>query len=175
MTVLHAVLMQSVLISGGTEAGYSKAYASAYESGRPLLVLVGSDENAGYQTMKQDIMPQLQANGDLTQVAYATVNMDQEAELAQRIMSGNNVPQLVMYYNTPGTGWQRKQIAGETTVAEIARFIKTGVSASSSSQSAVNVRTVSASNWNGSRGWSTIQPRSSNNLRFRGIFCIGGS
>ncbi len=126
MAFLYAALMHSVLLSGGNAVSYNEAYADAQASGQPLVVLIGADWCPGCQTMKNSVMPALKANGSLEQVAYAQVNTDREGALAQKMMSGSSIPQLVMYYETEA-GWQRKQITGARSANEISGWINGAV------------------------------------------------
>jgi thioredoxin-like negative regulator of GroEL len=111
-----------------TANNYDQAYKVTSETGRPLVVLVGADWCPGCQTMKQSVIPQLEQRGSLSSVAFATVNTDQQERLAGRLMQGGSIPQLIMYVKTDH-GWQRQQMIGPKSVAEVEAFLSRGVAA----------------------------------------------
>ncbi|MBS0210387.1 MAG: thioredoxin family protein [Planctomycetes bacterium] len=101
---------------------YDTALEAAEKSGKPLVVLVGADWCPGCRTMKQTSIPQLQKQGGLDRVAFATVNTDQQSSLANRLTGGGSIPQLVMY-SRDGEKWQRRVLIGAHSPREIERFI----------------------------------------------------
>ncbi len=182
MTFLYAALMQSMLFTGGTEANYNSAYAAARESGLPLVVLVGADENPDFQAMRDTVMPQLQSSGSLEKVAYASVSTDREAAVAQKMISKQALPQLVMYYQT-AAGWQRKELSGPNSADDVTRFIQAGVQeASTFVASRSSTATPYTTNYRSTPTYSTNRSYAPTNSfnGFRsfgggGRFCIGGS
>jgi thioredoxin-like negative regulator of GroEL len=118
-----SALMQFSLLTTSVNS-YDQAYKMTNETGRPLVVLVGADWCPGCQTMKRSVIPQLESRGSLKSVAFATVNTDQQQQLAGRLMQGGSIPQLIMFVKTD-TGWQRKQIVGARSVSEIEAFLAT--------------------------------------------------
>ena len=128
----HLVL--SLLLPFATTAGvtspeaatYKTAYKASIAQGKPLVVLVGADWCPGCQTMKRKVLPQLQAKGALTGVELAVVDSDAESKLAGQLMSGNSIPQLIMYYKT-SKGWKRQQMTGAHSEEEVRAFIAEGV------------------------------------------------
>jgi thioredoxin-like negative regulator of GroEL len=105
----------------------SHAYATAYEemeqSGRPLLVLVGADWCPGCRTMKQTVLPNLQKAGQLKDISMALVNTDQSSALANKLMRGGTIPQLVLFTKTEA-GWQRTQLTGAQSESQVRTFIE---------------------------------------------------
>ena len=121
MSTFVSALMQVSLLTTSVNT-YDQAYKMTNETGRPLVVLVGADWCPGCQTMKQSVIPQLESRGSLKSVAFATVNSDQQQQLAGRLMQGSSIPQLIMFVRTD-TGWQRKQMVGARSVPEIEAFL----------------------------------------------------
>ena len=66
--------------------------------------------------------------GVFRRVAFAMVNPDQDAELAEQITGGGPVPQLVMYRKT-AKGWMRRKLIGGQSVEDVEAFIKEGLAA----------------------------------------------
>ncbi len=54
------------------------------------------------------------------------VNTDHDSGLAQQLMRGGSIPQLVMYRET-ATGWKRESLVGAQDPAAIESFIKRGL------------------------------------------------
>ena len=116
--VLNACLQVSMVATAGTAPqSYGDAYREAKETGKPLVILVGADWCPGCQTMKHSVIPALKKSGDLAQVSFASVNSDQDRELAGKLMRGGSIPQLIVYRQTD-KGWQREQVTGAQSVTE---------------------------------------------------------
>lgn len=114
--VVLAVLLQAAMAGG--EHDYPTAFKAADESGKPLLVLVGTSWCPGCVTMKRSVMPSLLRQGKLSGVAYAEVDADSQSGLAGKLMQGGTIPQLILYRKTE-SGWRRSLLIGaqsETTV-----------------------------------------------------------
>lgn len=124
--VLAAMLQASVATLGAQT--YADAHKQMTSSGQPLVVLVGADWCPGCRTMKQSSLPQVEKNGGLRQVAFAVVNTDREHALAQQLMSGGSIPQLIMYHQS-ANGWQRRSLVGARSPSEIESFINQGLQA----------------------------------------------
>lgn len=106
-------------------SSYDKAFHRAQETGKPLVVLVGADWCPGCRTMKQSVLPQMEKRGSLGKVSFAVVNSEVQAPLAEKLMQGQSIPQLVMYTKT-ATGWDRRQLTGAHSVSEVEAFISQG-------------------------------------------------
>jgi thioredoxin-like negative regulator of GroEL len=107
-------------------ATYADAHKVATETGKPLVVLVGADWCPGCRTMKNSAIPQVQQRGGLNKVSFAMVNTDHEHALAQQLMSGGSIPQLIMYRKT-ADGWQRTSLVGAQSPSQIESFINQGL------------------------------------------------
>ena len=138
-TLVSALMQLSLLTTSGST--YDQAYKVTNETGRPLVVLVGADWCPGCQTMKGSVIPQLQRRGSLKSVAFATVNTDHQQKLANRLMQGSSIPQLIMFVKTDN-GWQRKQIIGPRSVPEIEAFIAQGSGKDTPAKPQSNARLV---------------------------------
>jgi thioredoxin-like negative regulator of GroEL len=108
---------------------YDKAYETMQTEDQPLLVLVGADWCPACQTMKSSTMARLERGGKLQGVAFAVVNSDRQSRLAQKIMRGSSIPQLVMYERTE-SGWRRSQLTGGQSERRVEAFIAPAVSRS---------------------------------------------
>lgn len=119
-----ATVMQAALLGAG-EANYAEAYKQA-EAGKPLVVLIGTEWCPGCVTMKNRVIPQIRKNGTLDKVAFTQLNTDHERELANQMMKGNSIPQLVIYHKS-GDGWSRQVLVGAKSAAEVEKAINRAV------------------------------------------------
>jgi len=90
-----------------------------------MLVMVSTEWCPACQVMKRRIMPQVRERGLLSRVAFATVNPDQEGELARQLIGSGPIPELVMYRKTP-RGWIRRVLIGGQSVEGVEQFINQG-------------------------------------------------
>jgi thioredoxin-like negative regulator of GroEL len=119
-----AMLHAALLSTGG--ATYTEAHQLNLQTGRPLVVLVGADWCPHCRVMKQSTLPQVAQRGLLGKVAFAEVNSDREGALANQLMSGGPIPQLIMYRKT-NDGWQRTSLVGSRSAGEIESFLQQGL------------------------------------------------
>jgi thiol-disulfide isomerase/thioredoxin len=127
-----AALVQVSLLAGGvsetaatsnpTGNTYTAAYKEALQTGKPIVVLVGADWCPACQSMKTSVIPSLAAQGGLKDVSFAVVNTDRQGELAKQMLTGNSIPQLVMYEQTE-SGWKIKRLVGGQSVSSVEQFI----------------------------------------------------
>ncbi|MFO0260694.1 MAG: thioredoxin family protein, partial [Planctomycetota bacterium] len=101
---------------------YKTAYAKAQQGDKPLLVLVTATWCPPCQSMKATTIPQLLRQDAFKDFHYATVDLDEEAELAQKLIGNRGVPQLIVFEKVEGK-WQKRYMAGYQTVANVEKFI----------------------------------------------------
>lgn len=123
---LAAILQAAVLSTGATT--YAEAHQQNAETGRPLVVLIGADWCPHCVVMKRSTVPQLASRGWMQRVAFAEVNSDREGALAQQLMQGGPIPQLIMFHRT-ADGWQRNTLVGSRSISEIESFLQQGLKA----------------------------------------------
>jgi hypothetical protein len=75
--------------------------------------------------MKQSAMPEVRKQGGLDHVTYAYVNSDRQSKLAEKLMHGGSIPQLILYRKTD-KGWQRQQLTGAHSPTAIQAFLAQG-------------------------------------------------
>jgi thiol-disulfide isomerase/thioredoxin len=130
MGLTATVALHFALLTTPTTA-YQDAYDQADKEGKPLLVLVGADWCPGCRTMKDEMIPELERNGDLSQVAFTTVNTDEKPALSKRLLRGNSIPQLVLFIRN-GKGWRRAQLTGVHEPKNIRQFLRSEIDAAHS-------------------------------------------
>jgi thioredoxin-like negative regulator of GroEL len=137
MTTISLALVTAALATTANSQSYADARAKTAETGKPLVVLVGADWCPACQTMKNSAIPQAARRGALSKVSFAVVNTDHESGLAQQLMRGGSIPQLVMFRETP-TGWKRESLVGAQDPATIESFINRGLEGLKAPDSAVS-------------------------------------
>jgi thiol-disulfide isomerase/thioredoxin len=125
IAVIHLTL--NVLLTAASLAAGNQDYATAFkqveQTGKPLVVLVGADWCPGCRTMKYSTLPQLEKSGELSKVAFAHVNTDEDSALASKLMKGGSIPQLVMFQKKPDGSWIRKQLTGAQSASSVQAFL----------------------------------------------------
>lgn len=139
--ITMAILLQ-VSAVGDTTADYNSAFKDASETGKPMLVLVGTDWCPACVTMKQSIIPRLQRAGRLSGVVYTEVDADVQPRIAQRIMSGGGYPQLALYRKTKD-GWRRQILVGVQSESTIQTLVDRAVAAQESEADKLEVLPIS--------------------------------
>ena len=127
MTSLTLALVMHATLAGPVD-NYAVAYKQMKEEGKPLVVLVGAPWCPACQQMSQGTIPQAKKQGMFQNVAYAYVNSDNDPELANRLLSGRAIPQLIMFHNSP-EGWKRQQLIGAQSTSSLQSFVNRGVEA----------------------------------------------
>ncbi|MGY8769949.1 MAG: thioredoxin family protein [Pirellulales bacterium] len=119
--VTLAVLLHTATLTPGAY-DYAPALESA-EQGKPMLVLVGANWCPGCVSMKHSTMPAIARAGKLKGVAYAEIDSDAQPELANKLMSGGSIPQLVLFRKTK-KGWFRTRLVGAQSQGKVEALIK---------------------------------------------------
>jgi protein disulfide-isomerase len=126
MTGLMLMTLCSTVLGAGEADSYAAAHQATMETGKPMVVMVSTEWCAPCQMMKKTIIPQVRQRGLLRKVAFATVNPDQQRELADQLTGGGPVPQLVMFRKT-AKGWRRWVLVGGQSVEAVEQFINEGI------------------------------------------------
>ncbi|PQO34101.1 thioredoxin [Bremerella cremea] len=125
--VTLAILLQAA-VTGDTTTDYNTAFKSADETGKPMLVLVGTDWCPACVTMKQSVIPRLQRAGRLSGVVYTEIDADAQPGIARKIMSGGGYPQLALYRKSKD-GWKRQVLVGVQSESTIKTLVERAVAA----------------------------------------------
>ena len=111
--MVHVALALLLAVTGeaGTNLDYETAFAKAEKEEKPLLILVGARWCASCQIMKRDTIEPMQKEGELSNVVVTYVDKDQRPELAEQLMKGETLPQVVMFSKDSGK-WKRFSLTG---------------------------------------------------------------
>jgi thioredoxin-like negative regulator of GroEL len=129
MAGISLVIVLQHAILAADPASYEVAFKDAQTRNRPLMVLIGTPWCPGCQTMKAKLLPEMARQGRLDSVSYATINADEEPELASQLMRGSGIPQLIIFSKKPDGHWHREQITGEADEKGVEKLITRAVAA----------------------------------------------
>lgn len=112
MLQITSLLLFSVLTSAQVDRpSYETAYQKAQEENKPLLIIVGADWCAACKTLKAQTIDPMQSSGKLRDVIVTIVDKDSRPELAQQLMQGSSLPQLVVFAKGD-EGWKKFSLSG---------------------------------------------------------------
>ena len=145
MTNLTLSILLQVSVLGASPQSKADEYAQAYQQasakGQPIMVLVGADWCPACVTMKSAVIPEIRRRGSLGKVAFATVNTDHQSQLANKLMTGGGIPQLIIFYQGEN-GWKRLQVNGSVSAETVESLINRGIAATTAARS----KTTTAAN-----------------------------
>ena len=72
------------------------------------------------------MIPELKKEGALDEVIYTTVDKDKDAALAEQLMRGSTLPQLLVF-NKAERGWQKQHMVGAQTPKVVKTAINTAL------------------------------------------------
>ncbi len=121
--MVHVALafLLAVTAGGKSTPDYETALAESQQEGKPLVVLIGAPWCASCQVMKRETIEPMVASGKLENVVVTFLNKDERPELAQQLMKGETLPQIVVFTKQTG-GWKRFSLTGmqsQTRMAEL--------------------------------------------------------
>jgi thiol-disulfide isomerase/thioredoxin len=96
---------------------YTTAYRDAMESGKPLLVHLGTTWCGPCHEM--------QARLDRMRVEYVHIDCEADPKLAGQLLVGTSIPQCVIYFRVKNV-WKHKNLIGPKSEREIREFIEVG-------------------------------------------------
>ena len=102
---------------------YDAAYRKAQEEKKPLVVLVGANWCAACRTMKSETISPMNNAGDLKGVIFTQVDKDVQPEIAQQVMQGNTLPQIVVFCEGD-QGWKRFSLTGMQSERRVKELIR---------------------------------------------------
>jgi thioredoxin-like negative regulator of GroEL len=126
MTGLAFCVLLQAAVLGVEGTPYTHAFKTAQGNDQPLVVLIGAEWCPGCRTMKHATLPSLMRRGGMRDVQFSTVDTDNDPALARRLMQGQSIPQLIVYYRGP-EGWKRSQLVGARSEAEVQAVVARAV------------------------------------------------
>ncbi|MBU6239648.1 MAG: thioredoxin family protein [Planctomycetes bacterium] len=120
---LFAVLLGQGSDSGEESLAYEAAYRKAQEEKKPLVVLVGAEWCPACKTMKVETIETMKKAGELKEVVYTQLDKDAHPELAEQVMQGKTLPQIVVFSESE-SGWKRFSLTGMQTPRRVKELIR---------------------------------------------------
>ena len=133
-SLTFAIVFQASMVATGADT-YADAHRATTKSGKPMVVMVGTDWCGPCQSMKKNIIPEVRRRGLLKKVIFAFVNPDRQRALGRKLIGSGPVPQLIMFRRTRD-GWRRRKLVGSQSVDSVEKFINQGVALDEASKSA---------------------------------------
>ncbi|HBE69023.1 MAG TPA: hypothetical protein DDW52_12815 [Planctomycetaceae bacterium] len=90
---------------------YEEALKKSQKEEKPLLILVGARWCASCEIMKNETIEPMKKAGELDNVIYTHVDKDKRPELAEQLMKGATLPQVVLFSKRSGA-WKRFSLTG---------------------------------------------------------------
>ena len=129
MLHIATLALVAVLFGQGSDEGdnkplgYEAAYRKAQEEKKPLVVLVGAEWCPACKTMKSDTIDPMKNAGELEEVVYTQLDKDAHPELADQVMQGKTLPQIVVFSESE-SGWKRYSLTGIQTPRRVKELIR---------------------------------------------------
>lgn len=108
------VFLTMVLAVNGVSSkplSYEEALQQAQKDNKPIMIVVGAKWCAACEMMKRETIEPMKADGKLNDVIVTYLDKDQRPELAQQIMKGETLPQIVMFSKEKDQ-WRRIAVTG---------------------------------------------------------------
>lgn len=122
--MLHLAMALVFAATGASEKPmqYEEAFKKADKEKKPLLIVVGARWCASCQVMKKETMQPMKDSGALDKVVVTYVDKDERPELAQKLMRGSTLPQVVVYSKRTGS-WKRYSVTGMQSKKRVAELL----------------------------------------------------
>jgi thioredoxin-like negative regulator of GroEL len=122
--MVHVALAFLMAVTAGENKSldYEAALAVSQKESKPLVVLIGAPWCASCQVMKRDTIEPMMKSGKLENVVVTFVDKDVQPELAQQLMKGETLPQIVVFAKQPG-GWKRFSLTGMQSQNRMAELL----------------------------------------------------
>lgn len=125
-SMVHVALALIMSVVGANNSqdplDYDVAITQAQKEKKPLLVLVGANWCASCQVMKRETIEPMKESGELKDVVVAVVDKDLRPELAEQLMRGATLPQIVVF-SQEGDGWKRFSLTGMQSQSRIRELL----------------------------------------------------
>lgn len=114
--MVRIVIAFLLAVTGGNNKTqtYEEAIEQAQKEDKPILILVGAKWCASCEVMKRETIEPMKSAGELKDVVVTYVDKDERPELAQQLMKGETLPQVVMFCKEE-KNWRRLSLTGMQT------------------------------------------------------------
>lgn len=124
MLKLVLAFVLTVVGTGKEESlNYEEGFAKAEKEKKPLLILIGARWCSSCQVMKRDTLEPMKESGDLKEVVVVLIDKDEKPELAEKLMRGETLPQVVVFSQQTGN-WKRFSLTGMQSKSRVGELLK---------------------------------------------------
>ena len=122
--MVHVALafLMAVTTGGKQAPDYEAALSQSQQESKPLVILIGAPWCASCQVMKHEKIEPMMESGKLENVVVTYINKDERPELAQQLMKGETLPQIVVFAKQ-GEGWKRFSLTGMQSQNRMAELL----------------------------------------------------
>jgi len=111
MVQVILTLVLAVNGASGKSLTYEQALEQAQKDNKPILIVVGAKWCAACEVMKRETIEPMKSSGELNDVIVTYLDKDQRPELAQQLMKGETLPQVVLFSKEKDQ-WRRLSVTG---------------------------------------------------------------
>ncbi len=120
--VVLALLLSVTGTTNNKPLTYEEAIQQSQKENKPILILVGAKWCSACELMKKDTIEPMRSAGELKDVIVTYVDKDERPELAQQLMKGETLPQVVMFCKDSDQ-WRRLSLTGMQTKTRMQELI----------------------------------------------------
>jgi thioredoxin-like negative regulator of GroEL len=129
LTLLITAVLANFSASSTKDHDYTLAYQEAQLKGKPLMVIVGAPWCPACHTLQDTTIKQLEESGQLDDVCVAIVDRDTQPQLANQLMRGQMIPQIIVFAKGDSGRWERSQLTGFQGQGPVRKLISSAMSA----------------------------------------------
>jgi len=129
LTLLIAVVLANFSTASARPLDYSSAYQESQANGKPLMVIISAEWCPACHTLKDTTIKDLEASGQLSEVSVAVVDRDAQPELANKLMRGQRIPQIIVFSKADSGRWERSQLTGFQPQGPVRQLIRSAMTA----------------------------------------------
>lgn len=119
-TLTLAAVIQASVVTFELQP-YHDAYRNVTDNQRPFLVIIGAEWCHACQHLKRKTVPQVARQGGFKGIEVAYVDLDRDAKMAQKLMQGAGIPQIVRFQRK-GKKWDVERLRGAPTHEALTSF-----------------------------------------------------
>lgn len=125
---LIAATIASLSVLAVPPDDYATAYEKAEKSGKPLMVVISAPWCPACVSLKNTTLREMESGGQLEDVSVVVIDRDRDSALAERLMRGQMIPQVIVFSKRDTGRWQRAQLTGFQTPGTIRQLLRNALS-----------------------------------------------